>query len=100
MLAGNLQGAPVAAVLAAVSAAAVTAMGTAMQQLATQAVPEGRGLHLSLVGKLVRTPIWLAGVGATAVDFGISGVAFGQLFAAWFVRRRVDRLARYPRAVR
>jgi drug/metabolite transporter (DMT)-like permease len=109
MPAGYLQGAPVAAVLAAVSAAAVTAMGTAMQQRATQAVPEGRGLHLSLVGKLVRTPIWLAGVGATAVGFGlfllslakgalvlaqpimVSGVVFGPLFAAWFARRRVDR---------
>lgn len=100
----------VVAVPAAVVGAASFGLASAVQQRATQQVPQIRALHPRLLWELVRKPIWVASVVTVigglslqmvALAFGplllvqpllVTSVLFGGVFAAWMAGRRMDRI--------
>jgi drug/metabolite transporter (DMT)-like permease len=65
----------VVAVLAALAAAASFASASVLQQRAATAEPSERSMSWQLLRDLVRRPLWLAGVGASAVAFGFQALA-------------------------
>lgn len=67
-----------------VTAAFLLGAGTVLQQLVAQDAPQVHYLRLSLIGDLLRRPLWLAGVGLAVA---------GELLAAWVLGHVVLSLA-------
>jgi drug/metabolite transporter (DMT)-like permease len=72
---------PALAGLAALAAAFCFAIATVFQFRGAASAPDGAFLRLQLLRHLIREPIWLAGVAAAVVGFGLhlAALSFGSL---------------------
>lgn len=61
--------------LLAILSSAVFGTGVALQQLQANAVPDRYAAHLGLLGRLVRRPLWLLGLGAEIGGFALQVLA-------------------------
>ncbi|MFF3911077.1 DMT family transporter [Streptomyces sp. NPDC001848] len=59
----------------ALLAAATNALGTVMQRRAATVVPQSSGLRIGLMWDLLRTPVWLLGIGGVALSAIFQGAA-------------------------
>jgi drug/metabolite transporter (DMT)-like permease len=100
----------VVAVPAGILSAASIGFATAAQQQATHQVPVRTTLHPRLFVDLLRHPLWLLGLVATAAGFGlqvlalaygplilvqpllVSGLLFAVAFSSWMSHRQTDRI--------
>lgn len=62
-------------VFAALGAACSFAIAAVLQQLATRTVPRGDAIRIGLLLQLLRRPIWLIGVTAMLVGYGLQALA-------------------------
>lgn len=69
------------ALLASLAAAGLVSVGMVLQALESRQVEGRHGLRLSLLGRLVRRPRWLAGtvIGYAAFPFQVAALAFAPL---------------------
>ena len=65
-------------VLVSLAAALAYAVASVLQQHAAGSVPAEHNLRLSLVARLARRPLWVAGIGASCVGLGLQTVALGR----------------------
>src|ERR671919_324040 len=75
------------AVALALASAAVFALGTVLQQREAMEDPDAQSGSAGVLLRLARRPVWLAGVTAYGVGFGLQAAALGVPPA----RRRVPR---------
>jgi uncharacterized membrane protein len=66
------------AVVLALFADAVFGVGVALQQRAAMGVPQEQALRLGLLTRLVRNPMWLAGLAAEICGFALHAAALAQ----------------------
>ncbi|HWG73035.1 MAG TPA: DMT family transporter [Acidimicrobiales bacterium] len=67
----------VIAIIAAVASAAAFAVASVVQQMAARRAPRDDTMSLRLLVDLVRQPMWLGGVVASVVAFGLQALALG-----------------------
>ncbi|MGH2955580.1 MAG: DMT family transporter, partial [Solirubrobacterales bacterium] len=61
----------------ALGSAAVFALGTVLQQRVAMEAPEAAEASAGLLIKMARHPVWLAGIGAYGVAYGLQAGALG-----------------------
>jgi drug/metabolite transporter (DMT)-like permease len=66
------------AVILAFGSAAVFALGTVLQQRVVMHAPEAKEASAAILFRLVQHPVWLAGIGAYGVAFGLQAAALGD----------------------
>jgi hypothetical protein len=64
-------------VILALGAAAVFALGTVLQQRVVMDAPEAKEASAGILFRLVQHPVWLAGIAAYVVAFGMRAAALG-----------------------
>src|SRR5919198_2817544 len=65
------------AVILAFASAAVFALGTVLQQRVVMDAPEAKEASAGILFRLVEHPVWLAGIAAYGIAFGLQGGALG-----------------------
>src|SRR3954463_1836080 len=65
------------AVILACGSAAVFALGTVLQQRVVMDAPEAQEASAGILFRLVRHPVWLAGIASYGVAFGLQAAALG-----------------------
>src|SRR3954463_10499456 len=65
------------AVILAFGSAAVFALGTVLQQRVVMDAPEAQEASAGILFRLVRHPVWLAGIASYGVAFGLQAAALG-----------------------
>jgi drug/metabolite transporter (DMT)-like permease len=65
-------------VILALASAAVFAFGTVLQQRVVMDAPEAREASAGLLFRLIQHPVWLGGIAAYAVAFGLQAAALGD----------------------
>ena len=65
------------AVILAFGSAAVFALGTVLQQRVVMAAPEAKEASAGILFRLVQHPVWLAGIAADGIAFGLQAAALG-----------------------
>jgi drug/metabolite transporter (DMT)-like permease len=68
----------VLAVLVALGSALMYALASVLQQRSAAAQPADQALRLSLLGRLLRTPMWLLGLGCDITGYVLQFVALGH----------------------
>jgi drug/metabolite transporter (DMT)-like permease len=66
------------AVILAFGSAAVFALGTVLQQRVVMDAPEAKEARAGILFRLIQHPVWLAGIGAYGVAFGLQAAALGD----------------------
>src|SRR6266576_2029032 len=66
------------AVILAFGSAAVFALGTVLQQRVVMDAPEAKDASAGILFRLVQHPVWLAGIGAYGIAFGLQAAALGD----------------------
>jgi drug/metabolite transporter (DMT)-like permease len=66
------------AVILAFGSAAVFALGTVLQQRVVMDAPEAKEASAGILFRLVQHPVWLAGIAAYGVAFGMQAAALGD----------------------
>jgi drug/metabolite transporter (DMT)-like permease len=66
------------AVILAFGSAAVFALGTVLQQRVVMDVPEAKEASAGLLFRLIQHPVWLAGIAAYGIAFGMQAAALGD----------------------
>ena len=66
------------AVILAIGSAAMFALGTVLQQRVVMAAPEAREASAGILFRLVQHPVWLAGIAAYGIAFGLQAGALGD----------------------
>src|SRR3954451_1353084 len=66
------------AVILAFGSAAVFALGTVLQQRVVMDAPEAKEASAGILFRLIQHPVWLAGIGAYGVAFGLQATALGD----------------------
>jgi drug/metabolite transporter (DMT)-like permease len=66
------------AVILAFGSAAMFALGTVLQQRVVMDAPEAKEASAGILFQLVRHPVWLAGIGAYGIAFGLQAAALGD----------------------
>ena len=65
------------AVILAIGSAAVFALGTVLQQRVVMDAPEAKEASAGILFRLVQHPVWLAGIAAYGIAFGLQATALG-----------------------
>src|SRR4051795_2746248 len=65
-------------VILAIGSAAVFALGTVLQQRVVMDAPEAKEASAGILFRLVQHPVWLAGIGAYGIAFGLQAAALGD----------------------
>jgi drug/metabolite transporter (DMT)-like permease len=66
------------AVVLAIGSAAVFALGTVLQQRVVMDAPEARQASAEILFKLIRHPVWVGGIAAYGIAFGLQAAALGD----------------------
>jgi drug/metabolite transporter (DMT)-like permease len=66
------------AVILAFGSAAVFALGTVLQQRAVMAAPDALHADAGILFRLIRHPVWLGGIAAYGIAFGLQAAALGD----------------------
>jgi drug/metabolite transporter (DMT)-like permease len=66
------------AVILAFGSAAVFALGTVLQQRVVMDVPEAKEASAGLLFRLIQHPVWLGGIAAYGIAFGMQAAALGD----------------------
>ena len=66
------------AVILAFGSAAVFALGTVLQQRVVMDAPEARDAGAGILFRLIQHPVWLAGIAAYGIAFGMQAAALGD----------------------
>ena len=66
------------AVILAIGSAAVFALGTVLQQRVVMDAPEARQASAEILFKLIRHPVWVGGIAAYGIAFGLQAAALGD----------------------
>ena len=66
------------AVILAIGSAAMFALGTVLQQRVVMDAPEAREASAGILFRLVQHPVWLAGIAAYGIAFGLQAGALGD----------------------
>ena len=66
------------AVILAFGSAAVFALGTVLQQRVVMDAPEAKEASAGILFRLIRHPVWLAGIAAYGIAFGLQAAALGD----------------------
>jgi drug/metabolite transporter (DMT)-like permease len=66
------------AVTLAIGSAAVFALGTVLQQRVVMDAPEAKEASAGLLFRLIQHPVWLAGIAAYGIAFGMQAAALGD----------------------
>jgi drug/metabolite transporter (DMT)-like permease len=65
-------------VILAVGSAAVFALGTVLQQRVVMDAPEAKEASAGILFQLIRHPVWLGGIAAYGIAFGLQAAALGD----------------------
>jgi drug/metabolite transporter (DMT)-like permease len=65
------------AVILALASAAVFALGTVLQQRVVMSAPEAKQASAEILFRLIRHPVWVAGIAAYGIAFGLQAAALG-----------------------
>jgi drug/metabolite transporter (DMT)-like permease len=65
-------------VILAFGSAAVFALGTVLQQRVVMDAPEAKEASAGILFRLIRHPVWLAGIAAYGIAFGLQAAALGD----------------------
>jgi drug/metabolite transporter (DMT)-like permease len=66
------------AVILAFGSAAVFALGTVLQQRVVMGAPEAKEASAGILFRLIQHPVWLAGIAAYGIAFGMQAAALGS----------------------
>ena len=66
------------AVILAFGSAAVFALGTVLQQRVVMDAPEAREASAGILFRLIHHPVWLGGIAAYGIAFGMQAAALGD----------------------
>src|SRR4051794_19173024 len=65
-------------VILAIGSAAVFALGTVLQQRVVMDAPEAKEASAGILFRLIQHPVWLAGIAAYGIAFGLQAAALGD----------------------